>query len=754
MFGAESSMPNATQLRESEMNNKTKLVVFLLLVACLAAVLGSALVEAEPQVPATFYGTVKINGENVPLYVLVEARVLGVTYATRQVQVSGADTVYVMDVPGDDPSTPGREGGQSGDTIQFYIGGLLSQAATWQQGVWNLNLTATGSLPTLTPTITGQPTSTPTVTLTRTRTPSVTSTPVVVDLTYDVTTIRDTTLNSWDQNPTPVSKWGTNFAINVRGDVMRGMMYFDTSALSAANATIRSAKLFLYLNDYLHQTNLSPLVSIYKVKQPWGEYEATWVNRTTGVAWGEWGCNATSDREKSTASGSTTVSANNRWYQWDITALVQDWVTSPAENRGMILISNQGRELRFWSKDVPDNWGESRYRPYLHVEYVAGTGPLATPTATLIPTGLPTVGPSPQSIEVRDISQDTYIDNWDKTSPHEARGLRLRGRGDKKSLLNFVLPPEIVFGSRIVSASLRLTTATGAEVGDSYPDLSLEVSAYLVTRQWEAATATWNFPWATAGCNNTASDRRGTPSGTTIVTAVTEPGRIVSYQWDVTSIVQAWVDDPFKTNTAGLVLIGTSANGREVGFRDSHYGETVFQPVLWVQWLSPEPTPAASFTPTQTPTPTLTPTPTSSPTATPSATPTLTPTDVGTPTPTATSSEGSIQGTVYDDHIGGIANGRRDPGELGLAGAEVQLWHAGDRITSQITTGSGSYSFPGLTPGSYTVMEIDPPGYRSSTSNERQAVVYTGRATEINFGDYDPSTVTPLLPVFLPFVER
>jgi hypothetical protein len=99
---------------------------------------------AVPPHPSGFYGTVKINGANVPFGTQVSACINGVQYALSAYNLDEGVTVYNLDVPGDDPGTPGIiEGGVSGDTVEFYIGGTKAdQTGTWQSGTSvNLNLT-------------------------------------------------------------------------------------------------------------------------------------------------------------------------------------------------------------------------------------------------------------------------------------------------------------------------------------------------------------------------------------------------------------------------------------------------------------------------------------------------------------------------------------------------------------------------------------------------------------------------------------
>ena len=103
------------------------LLTFILLIANVTTVF------AVPPVPATFSGTVKIGGANVPAGTVVSARINGIQYAYTTAQTYLGDTVYSLDVPGDDPSSLGViEGGVPGDTIVFYIGDLVAQ----QTGIW------------------------------------------------------------------------------------------------------------------------------------------------------------------------------------------------------------------------------------------------------------------------------------------------------------------------------------------------------------------------------------------------------------------------------------------------------------------------------------------------------------------------------------------------------------------------------------------------------------------------------------------
>lgn len=104
----------------------------------------TAELDNPPTMPSSFYGTVKSNGGNVPVGVQISARINGRIYASSPAMLYDGDTVYSLNVPGDDPGTPTIEGGVPGDTVIFFVSGTqANQTATWQSGTnINLNLTA------------------------------------------------------------------------------------------------------------------------------------------------------------------------------------------------------------------------------------------------------------------------------------------------------------------------------------------------------------------------------------------------------------------------------------------------------------------------------------------------------------------------------------------------------------------------------------------------------------------------------------
>lgn len=135
------------------------------LILWLAGLLTPGLVRAFPPLPASFYGTVKVSDANVPDGTLVRALIDGQVYAEARTQTYEGNTVYSVDVKGDDPATPEREGGSPEAVVTFEVGGVQAE----QSGIWRsgtnvaLHLTArtSGALASPPPTLPPVATQTP-----------------------------------------------------------------------------------------------------------------------------------------------------------------------------------------------------------------------------------------------------------------------------------------------------------------------------------------------------------------------------------------------------------------------------------------------------------------------------------------------------------------------------------------------------------------------------------------------------------------
>ena len=100
-------------------------------------------VSAVPQMPHQFYGTVSIDSAPAPEGTEVVARIANVTENFTTAVAANhtygwSPEFYVL---GDDPDTPEKEGGNNGDTIEFYVAGTWATNFTFSPGGHNeLNL--------------------------------------------------------------------------------------------------------------------------------------------------------------------------------------------------------------------------------------------------------------------------------------------------------------------------------------------------------------------------------------------------------------------------------------------------------------------------------------------------------------------------------------------------------------------------------------------------------------------------------------
>jgi hypothetical protein len=147
------------------------------IIAILASFLFVLPAGAFPVLPSSFYGKVKVNNANVADGTLIQAIINGKVYAQTFSLTYQGDSVYVLNVAGDDSDTPVVDGGKDGDTIQFNIGGTAAdQSGIWNSGTnVNLDLTASASAPLATP----QATYTPV--------PTQTAMPIAATSTYEPT---------------------------------------------------------------------------------------------------------------------------------------------------------------------------------------------------------------------------------------------------------------------------------------------------------------------------------------------------------------------------------------------------------------------------------------------------------------------------------------------------------------------------------------------------------------------------------------
>jgi hypothetical protein len=93
----------------------------------------------------------------------------------------------------------------------------------------------------------------------------------------------------------------------------------------------------------------------------------------------------------------------------------------------------------------------------------------------------------------------------------------------------------------------------------------------------------------------------------------------------------------------------------------------------------------------------------------------------------------TISGKSFEDING---NGTLDPGETGLSGWTINLMQGATVISSTVTGSDGSYSFIGVSPGTYALVEEPKVGWTQTVSPPNPIVAKSGYdITDMNFGN-------------------
>lgn len=163
--------------------------------------------------------------------------------------------------------------------------------------------------------------------------------------------------------------------------------------------------------------------------------------------------------------------------------------------------------------------------------------------------------------------------NPNTTSTNPDVGIRANMR---HGLVRFDLS-DIAPGTHVQGALLSLRSLSRSDQTND-----LWISAYEVIRPWDPATVTWNRaaagqPWQTPGALS-AGDRRLLPEDITRTrkhsSAAANTG--ITFYWDLTELVQRWVDTPASNN--GLLLVGCSNSTAQQVFSDAKLHLDVDQP--------------------------------------------------------------------------------------------------------------------------------------------------------------------------------
>lgn len=181
-----------------------------------------------------------------------------------------------------------------------------------------------------------------------------------------------------DNNYAQLSLISVGYNQGTGSQILRSLLAFDVGAIPPGS-TVHAAKLHLYLST---TTDPDAPMSIpaYRVRSNWND-TITW-NQHLSLSVD---ANPVSSQQVTTQQG---------WYEWELTAAVQDWINNRDSNYfGLLMKGNEdpGQHYRsFWSKDCTDDkcGASPGQRPKLEIDYDPPSPFTPTPTGTQTPAAL------------------------------------------------------------------------------------------------------------------------------------------------------------------------------------------------------------------------------------------------------------------------------------------------------------------------------------------------------------------------------
>ncbi len=177
----------------------------------------------------------------------------------------------------------------------------------------------------------------------------------------------DTYISGW----TPGTNFGSRAELVVRqGGIRAPLLKFDLSSIPA-DATFESATLSMYYLGY-DSGHHDLTVQVHALKRDWQENAATWLFATGTDMWGAPGAGDTASDVEATPVASVVVkpATTTTKVQFDVTSLVQRWVSGSLPNYGMLLkgVGNVSTQYTFRSSEQP-YVPNQQYVPVLEVSY-------------------------------------------------------------------------------------------------------------------------------------------------------------------------------------------------------------------------------------------------------------------------------------------------------------------------------------------------------------------------------------------------
>jgi len=172
----------------------------------------------------------------------------------------------------------------------------------------------------------------------------------------------------------PDGNYCTRDYIKVGRQEYAALLRFDLTGIPAG-ATVTDAALHLYATGW---SGADITIRAYYITRSVSIYEATWNQAQAGNPWGQPGCEDTSTDRRAAAESTVTTHSIGRWYDFDLTAVVQGWVNGLVNNGVLLRTTTPAHSFSFASSEN----GAAIQRPKLVLTYRTSAAPTPTPATT------------------------------------------------------------------------------------------------------------------------------------------------------------------------------------------------------------------------------------------------------------------------------------------------------------------------------------------------------------------------------------
>lgn len=217
----------------------------------------------------------------------------------------------------------------------------------------------------------------------------------------------------------PTTNYSTQAALSIGyKQQWASLLRFHLSAIPVG-ATVTAASLEIYAWGWSGGGAVVTCGS-YAIVRSTQLSQATWTEAQAGNPWGTAGCNNITTDRRAIPESSIIVNSPQRWYTFDLTALVQSWVNGSVANNGVLIRADDPMSTSTFYFAAAEH-SVAAERPRLVITYTDGSastptvtptrtatatvGPTATATRTRTPTGTRTPTPSPTRTATQDPNQ-------------------------------------------------------------------------------------------------------------------------------------------------------------------------------------------------------------------------------------------------------------------------------------------------------------------------------------------------------------